>query len=138
MKKIINNFIIVLILPVILLVFSACSFEFDPSGIIPEICINTNSRMCYIEKDDVYNLSVTKDEVYEIRADLGEYDEGDYYLEFALENEVANITLEGKTITTSSGAELGVKFKIFVNLRKTGSEKIYSTEEIIVEVVESV
>ena len=116
-------------------VFSACEINIDPSNLVPELFINTDVELEYIYGDEIYKLQLLPGEIYEIDADLGEYDGEEYYIEYSLESEESVLTLEENKITVSESADIGTVEKVYVKVKKIGDEKTYHTETIEVNVV---
>lgn len=118
-----------------ILIFSACSLNIDTSNLVPELFINTDAELDYIYGDDVYRINLLASDVYEIDADLGEYDGEEYYIEYSLESEESILTLEENKITVSENAVEGTVEKVFVKLKKDGEEKTYQKETIEIVIV---
>ena len=137
MKKFLNSSIKCFLVFVSILIsgfmFSACTININAENLVPELFVNTDADLEYIYNDDVYRVIRLPGETYEISADLGDYDESEYYIEISLESEESILTLDENKITVSESAEVGVVENVFVKLKKVGEEKTYQTE--IIEVV---
>ena len=106
-------------------VFSACSINIDIDNLVPELFINTDAELDYVYSDEIYRLELLAGDVYEIDADLGEYDGEEYYIEYSLESE-ESITLEKDNIyefkyTTTNGAVGTYLVKLFNLLNLSSS-----------------
>jgi hypothetical protein len=114
---------------------SACSLNIDPDKLVPELFINTDAELDYVYSDDVYRLELLAGDVYEIDADLGEYDGEEYYIEYSLESEESILTLEENKVTVSENAIEGTVENIFIKLKKIGEDKTYQKETIEIKIV---
>ena len=135
LSKIKKTLFVIMSLVLSVFVFSACEINIDPSNLVPELFINTDVELEYIYGDEIYKLQLLPGEVYEIDADLGEYDGEEYYIEYSLESEESVLTLEENKITVSESADIGTVEKVYVKVKKIGDEKTYHTETIEVNVV---
>jgi len=133
--KIKKPFLAFVSLFVSLFIFSACSINIDPSGLIPELFINTDAELDYSYGDEIYKLELLPNDVYEIDADLGEYEGEEYYIEYSLESEESILTLEENKITVSENAVEGTIEKVFIKLKNVNDEKTYQTETIEILIV---
>lgn len=129
------SLILALVMPFLIMAMSACTITFDPDKITPQIEIETDSRLQYSSQRDEYNLLLNAGEVYEIIADLGEYEGDQYYIEFALEEETLLITLESNKITVSSTLETDKRVVVFAILKKVGQEENVSKVKIVVDLL---
>lgn len=134
-NKLKKSFIVFASIFAILFAFSACSINIDPSGLIPELFINTDAELDYSYSDELYKLELLANDVYEIDADLGEYEGEEYYIEYSLESEESILTLEENKITVSENAVEGTVEKVFIKLKNVNDEKTYQTETIEVLIV---
>ena len=134
-NKLKKSFIVFASIFAILFAFSACSINIDPSGLIPELLINTDAELDYSYSDELYKLELLANDVYEIDADLGEYEGEEYYIEYSLESEESILTLEENKITVSENAVEGTVEKVFIKLKNVNDEKTYQTETIEVLIV---
>ncbi len=135
LSKIKKTLFVIMSLVLSVFVFSACEINIDPSNLVPELFINTDVELEYIYGDEIYKLQLLPGEIYEIDADLGEYDGEEYYIEYSLESEESVLTLEENKITVSESADIGTVEKVYVKVKKIGDEKTYHTETIEVNVV---
>lgn len=124
------KFLFVLILPFVVLNFSACEFHFDPSNLVPEIFISTDAKLSYDESQAVYNVTLKAGEEYEIKADLGDYGENEFYIVFELENDSDIVSLQKNKIIVSPEILEEKEVTVLVKLKKTNEEKTYSTVKI--------
>lgn len=134
-NKLKKSFIVFASIFAILFAFSACSINIAPSGLIPELFINTDAELDYSYSDELYKLELLANDVYEIDADLGEYEGEEYYIEYSLESEGSILTLEENKITVSENAVEGTVEKVFIKLKNVNDEKTYQTETIEVLIV---
>ena len=135
LSKIKKTLFVIMSLVLSVFVFSACEINIDPSNLVPELFINTDVELEYIYGDEIYKLQLLPGEIYEIDADLGEYDGEEYYIEYSLESEESVLSLEENKITVSESADIGTVEKVYVKVKKIGDEKTYHTETIEVNVV---
>lgn len=129
------SLILAIILPFLIMAMSACTITFDPDKITPQIEIETDSRLQYSSQRDEYNLLLNAGEVYEIIADLGEYEGDQYYIEFALAEETLLITLESNKITVSGTLETDERVVVFAILKKVAQEESVSKVKIVVDLL---
>lgn len=129
------SLILAIILPFFIMAMSACTITFAPDKITPQIEIETDNRLQYSSQRDEYNLLLNAGEVYEIIADLGEYDGDQYYIEFALAEETLLITLESNKITVSGTLETDGRVVVFAILKKVGQEEGISKVKIVVDLL---
>lgn len=134
-QRIKKSFLISVSLFVSFFIFSACSINIDPSGLIPELFINADAELDYSYSDELYKLELLANDVYEISADLGEYEGEEYYIEYSLESEESVLTLEENKITVSENAVEGTIEKVFIKLKNVNDEKTYQTETIEILIV---
>lgn len=135
-KRSSNNlvkFLALVMLPLIMLTFSACSLSFDPSGLVPKVFINTDARLSF--DDEVYKLEMTPGDEYAITADLGDYDGTEFFIEYALESETDSVVLTDNKIKVSDSISQNETVTVLVNLKKNDEEKIYSTDKILVLII---
>ena len=132
MKK---TFFVITSLILSIFMFSACTINIDSSNLVPELFINTDAELDYVYSEDIYRLELLASDVYEIDADLGEYDGEEYYIEYSLESEESVLTLEENKITVSENAVEGTVEKVFVKLKKINGDKTYQTETIEILIV---
>ena len=116
-------------------VFSACSINIDTDNLVPELFINTDAELDYVYSDEIYRLELLAGDVYEIDADLGEYDGEEYYIEYSLESEESILTLEENKVTVSENAVEGTVENVFIKLKKIGEDKTYQKETIEIKIV---
>lgn len=127
------KFLALMMLPLIMLTFSACSLSFDPSGLVPKVFINTDARLSF--DDEVYKLEMTPGDEYTITADLGDYDGTEFFIEYALESETDSIVLTDNKIKVSDSISQNETVTVLINLKKNDEEKIYSTDKIFVLII---
>lgn len=135
LKFIKKSSILISLLMIFVFAFSACSLGVDSSKLIPELSINTDANLEYITSEEVYRIKLLPGDVYEVSADLGTYDETDYFIEYCLEEDKSLLEIEENVITVSTDIEEETTEKVLVNLRKKDEEKIYQTETIEVVIV---
>lgn len=127
------KFLALVMLPLIMLTFSACSLSFDPSGLVPKVFINTDARLSF--DDEVYKLEMAPGDEYAITADLGDYDGTEFFIEYALESETDSVVLTDNKIKVSDSISQNETVTVLVNLKKNDEEKIYSTDKILVLII---
>ena len=133
--KIKKSLLVFVSLTISLFVFSACSINIDTTNLTPELFINTDAELDYSYSDELYRLELLANDVYEIDADLGEYEGEEYYIEYSLESEESILTLEENRITVSENAVEGTVEKVFIKLKNVNNEKTYQTETIEILIV---
>lgn len=133
--KIKKSLLVLVSLTISLFVFSACSINIDTTNLTPELFINTDAELDYSYSDELYKLELLANDVYEIDADLGEYEGEEYYIEYSLESEESILTLEENKITVSENAVEGTVEKVFIKLKNVNNEKTYQTETIEILIV---
>lgn len=134
-SKIKKSLLVLVSLTISLFVFSACSINIDTTNLTPELFINTDAELDYSYSDELYKLELLANDVYEIDADLGEYEGEEYYIEYSLESEESILTLEENKITVSENAVEGTVEKVFIKLKNVNDEKTYQTETIEILIV---
>lgn len=134
-SKIKKSLLVFVSLAVSLFVFSACSINIDTTNLTPELFINTDAELDYSYSDELYKLELLANDVYEIDADLGEYEGEEYYIEYSLESEESILTLKENKITVSENAVEGTVEKVFIKLKNVNNEKTYQTETIEILIV---
>ena len=139
MKKFLNSSIKCFLVFVSILIFgfmfSACTININAENLVPELFVNTDADLEYIYNDDVYRVIRLPGETYEISADLGDYDESEYYIEISLESEESVLTLEENVISVSSEISEETTEKVLLKLKKKNETKVYQTETIEVVIV---
>ena len=135
LQKIKKTLVVIASLIFSIFVFSACSLNIDPDNLVPELFINTDAELDYVYSDDIYRLELLAGDVYEIDADLGEYDGEEYYIEYSLESEESTLTLEENKVTVSENAIEGTIENVFIKLKKIGEDKTYQKETIEIKIV---
>lgn len=129
-----------LAVPMLALIFCACGLPFDPSGLTPEIFVESDGRVVYDELNEVYKVDVLIGENYVINANLGDYndeeDGGGYYIDYVLEDSKTSLaTLTDNNLLISQTAMPNEQVVVLIRVRKTGEEKIYRTEKLIANIV---
>lgn len=113
--------------------FSACTFYIDGDGLVPEIIIETDNKLKL--REEKYVITLSAGERYTVDANLGDYGEDEYYIEFGTKNETDLVALNGKEIIVSDTAPDDSVVIIVVVLKKQGEEKYISSEEITVTII---
>lgn len=135
-KNVLKRYFSLLAIPLLAVIFCGCNLYFDPSGLKPKIFIESDGLIQYDEVNDLYNLELLPGETYLINANLGDYDESEYFIDYAPENEETDVlSIEDNVVKISSSAETEQLVVVLVRLRKTDDETIYSSVKINIKIV---